>query len=676
MNIIGSKLKLLWERITFSRLTTTYFIFSVIHCFIQVVFQIQAFSINDQAAIFLYSVLRQGNATEPDGFTVLGKSDLRVCDHVPSSFSTSSCKVLWNGTALNDNVMSSSSSISPGFQTALAASNSTSSTIPSSPTSTSSLISTSSGISTTQVAQTASQNIAPIATGSKANIDYVAPRPSTKTFTVFAISTASAINRKVDDDDNHNHKRENIDFGTAATIAGGQVQVKIDGPGYNNTIATLDSACLFALNYPVSILLNTKREDVTFIAFQLWVLGMSIVAILNESIPHIIASLLTHVMATAWAGFQIVHTADFKADFSRLATNGACKPFNLLPKYWEQRREAEIPILALNAAALLVSAFLTWRLMKLFGWQTFKRVGASLKINRLYKLMLILSIIIQLSLFFMVVSVALWIDQLWNGQIAHLARFGFVYKPVFIVVLILLIPWLMTGWFAVRRELKIPMLVFLVLSFGYLAGSGAMFSSATFRWTFVQWRFFSLISSGSVLLTIIAFLLGLVCRFNFGKGLLRYLNAQEPIPDERVPDPLTSPKSEYDPEKVDFPSHAEGIPTFSAAFGSGDEVPLPNQMFTGRQRGPRFYNGSTEPFEQPTDAHVARGPPTYKRSPSSGLLGPERDVPPYWSQHDTQSGHQNAISAGNWSETTLGRNNSQSSQSSSMSSNSKRWVIE
>jgi hypothetical protein len=31
---------------------------------------------------------------------------------------------------------------------------------------------------------------------------------------------------------------------------------------------------------------NTKREDIAFIAFQLWVLGMSLVALLNESIPH------------------------------------------------------------------------------------------------------------------------------------------------------------------------------------------------------------------------------------------------------------------------------------------------------------------------------------------------------------------------------------------------------
>lgn len=66
------------------------------------------------------------------------------------------------------------------------------------------------------------------------------------------------------------------------------------------------------------------------------------------------------------------------------------------------------------------------------------------------------------------------------------------------------------------------MLVFLVLSFGYMAGWGAMFASTTFRWTFVTWRFFSLVASGSALLTLMTLILGLICRLNFGKGLLRY----------------------------------------------------------------------------------------------------------------------------------------------------------
>lgn len=31
---------------------------------------------------------------------------------------------------------------------------------------------------------------------------------------------------------------------------------------------------------------NTKREDIVFVGFSIWVLGMSTVAILNESPPH------------------------------------------------------------------------------------------------------------------------------------------------------------------------------------------------------------------------------------------------------------------------------------------------------------------------------------------------------------------------------------------------------
>jgi hypothetical protein len=130
--------------------------------------------------------------------------------------------------------------------------------------------------------------------------------------------------------------------------------------------------CLFQFS-PVSLftvfnsLGNTKREDMVFIAFQFWVLGMSIVALLNESIPHILASLVTHLMATAWAGFQITHTANFRSDFNRVITHGACKNVALLPHYWNARGKAEIPSLALNVIALFVSSFLTWKLIKVIS---------------------------------------------------------------------------------------------------------------------------------------------------------------------------------------------------------------------------------------------------------------------------------------------------------------------
>lgn len=77
-----------------------------------------------------------------------------------------------------------------------------------------------------------------------------------------------------------------------------------------------------------------------------------------------IASLLTHLVATGWAGFQISNTAQFRNDFSDMTINGACHPINLLPTYWQSRSAAEIPSLVLNAVALLVSAVLSWKLAK------------------------------------------------------------------------------------------------------------------------------------------------------------------------------------------------------------------------------------------------------------------------------------------------------------------------
>ena len=66
------------------------------------------------------------------------------------------------------------------------------------------------------------------------------------------------------------------------------------------------------------------------------------------------------------------------------------------------------------------------------------------------------------------------------------------------------------------------MMVFLGVAGLLLAGWASMFIAATFRWTYVTWLFFSLMTTAAVLLTVITLILGIVCRINFGKGLTRY----------------------------------------------------------------------------------------------------------------------------------------------------------
>ena len=74
--------------------------------------------------------------------------------------------------------------------------------------------------------------------------------------------------------------------------------------------------------------------------------------------------------------------------------------------------------------------------LQMFGWQTFKRVGASRTIKRVYQLVLVLSVTIQLSLFFVVASVALWLDQICNGAIGRLATQHKLYEVLLYIVLV------------------------------------------------------------------------------------------------------------------------------------------------------------------------------------------------------------------------------------------------
>jgi hypothetical protein len=66
------------------------------------------------------------------------------------------------------------------------------------------------------------------------------------------------------------------------------------------------------------------------------------------------------------------------------------------------------------------------------------------------------------------------------------------------------------------------MMVFLVLSALYLIGWGLMFDSGTFRWTFVEWGFFGSTATLSAVLVLVGFIVGIMCRLNFDKGLVNY----------------------------------------------------------------------------------------------------------------------------------------------------------
>lgn len=121
------------------------------------------------------------------------------------------------------------------------------------------------------------------------------------------------------------------------------------------------------------------------------------------------------------------------------------------------------------------------------------------------------------------------------------------------------------------------------------------------------WPFFAFVTVLAGALLLLTLCLGFACRLNFGKGLPRYLNAMEPLDGDDFIPVFSEKGLDNDPEKVEFPSTGRPIPTFSATFGKGSEVPVPSHMqFQQFRVDPITRSASSSSSTSGTDGHLAR----------------------------------------------------------------------
>ena len=85
---------------------------------------------------------------------------------------------------------------------------------------------------------------------------------------------------------------------------------------------------------------------------------------MTESIPHIWASFILHVIALGWSSFQIWATFKFEGDYKQMITGpqGACAGIDVIAGYFQERRAFQFATFAVNFTSLFASGFLCWRL--------------------------------------------------------------------------------------------------------------------------------------------------------------------------------------------------------------------------------------------------------------------------------------------------------------------------
>jgi len=290
----------------------------------------------------------------------------------------------------------------------------------------------------------------------------------------------------------------------------------------------LDVSCAQTLIWLEDVMEDGRREDIVALFFNVWLFSLAVVTILNESLPHLGASLVGYILGMACAAFRVASTEKLWHHYESLVVNGACQA-NLMGGWWNFRKVHTLPILAFNVVALITMAYLSFMLFKVYASQSFGRVGASSQVNRTYKIVLVFSACLQLTAFFSLASTAMWIDHICDGIIWVVAHHRKLYLAAFIVTLLLLLPWLLLGWLSVRKECRKRYLVFSGISVFLVAVSTLMFASPLYRFTFMSWPFFATITVTAFVLIVTTTMLGLWCRFNFGRGLAHFLQVSDAL---------------------------------------------------------------------------------------------------------------------------------------------------
>ncbi|KAF8824458.1 hypothetical protein HHX47_DHR8000059 [Lentinula edodes] len=262
----------------------------------------------------------------------------------------------------------------------------------------------------------------------------------------------------------------------------------------------MSESCTSMLLYPTQHFQNNRREEIAFLFLQFWLFILSVIAMIHDSVPHVLTVFITRILLTAWSIYSLWRTEWQQAVF---------------------QQAIEAPGTSCSAAMFGVY-FSTRILYETYNAEVFTCVGVPKAITKLYKYFLALQVCLQLEAFVLITAAALWVDQLFNTYIQQISAHTTVYEVLVILYAVALGPWLLAAWFGIRSEKRLLTLAFIFVGSLFILGSSLMFISQVYR-TFYAWPCLGCFITASLVLLVASVVLGILCYTNFGKGLAQYL---------------------------------------------------------------------------------------------------------------------------------------------------------
>ncbi|KAN0080030.1 hypothetical protein V8E55_009596 [Tylopilus felleus] len=285
--------------------------------------------------------------------------------------------------------------------------------------------------------------------------------------------------------------------------------------------STPSTQCVEGLTWLENYLLNSKSEEVVYLVWESWLVVISIVALLDESIPNLIVVLAAQIVNTSWISYRIASDVLAKHIYEEIIVDGICGSFDILGGSWPY--DMYYAALVFSITALLAMCFFAFKLVKLYSKAKLASVGSPPVITQILKWRLWMRVFLQFASFFVLASASLWYDKRKGVTVASYYSTNALNDAGFCIVAIISWPWLLLGIHAVSKENRLLFLVYAILSVVLLVISGLWFGSALFLYEYGAWHTFAWVTTLGDVLLVITCILSVICRLNFGRGLAQFL---------------------------------------------------------------------------------------------------------------------------------------------------------
>ncbi|CAG8569367.1 18725_t:CDS:10 [Acaulospora morrowiae] len=275
----------------------------------------------------------------------------------------------------------------------------------------------------------------------------------------------------------------------------------------------MDSGNTTCTKPSIDRMLLIEQENAIFMVFQLFQLWFCLNAVYNQNTFQIITIAVINFLCGLCSIVQILEIRKWSSDL-----NAACGA--VVPNFDKDFGSYDVPLVVCLVIFSLIIAFLSWKLYQQFGWNIYKRIGADIRMQKIYKTILIFVLYLKLDLFFILVTavevfMSFNIDTPQTNNFIFVLPKGLYYFHMFVTIMILLLEVL--AYYALRREWKIGMIVYLVLSLCTVVDFIVLLKFATKTIT-QSWYFFILLVVVAIVLSLLTWVWALLVTRDFDKG--------------------------------------------------------------------------------------------------------------------------------------------------------------